>query len=611
MHSILIIDLSDNSAYVEALPEAHMDAFMGGRGLGAYLLYKYLDKGVHPLSPDNVLVFTAGPLQGTKSYYSAKSVLTTKSPLTGIYLYSIASGSFAHRIRKAGYVALIVRGAAAKPMYVVVEDNKVEFKDASEYWGMLTAPSHDALIGSSRMKNASCVCIGPAGERLNPMSCVATEGQKARTFGRGGAGAIMGSKMLKGLVVGGTREVDVQDTDRFAKVKESIRETVKEAPTWVEKQRRFGTGSDISAMSEIGILPSHNWRSGRFSDVSSIDLTQIEEEWPRKNVACGPYCISPCSHIAQIDRGQWKGSKTEGPEYETIYAFGSNCGINRFDAIVAAEEICDQYGIDTISCGASIAFGMECYERGLIDREMTGGIDLSFGNAEGMVETVALVAKMEGIGALLSQGTRSASKAIEGSESFAMQSKGLELGGYECRGMWGQALEFAINSRGGDHHGYGLLARMPAEREYGVQVEGKGELVKEAALQRILVDSAVVCAFPRKIMGIDRLLEMINSVTGKSFSKVDSQRIGLRIATVERMLNVREGARREDDSLPERLLIEPLPEGPRSGSTVPIEELLDEGYRAFGWDEDTGVPLKRTLESLGLDVLLEYEGRQG
>src|SRR5680860_59168 len=588
-----------------------MDAFLGGRGLGAYLLYNYLTPGVAPLSPENVLIFTAGPLQGTTSYYSAKTVLTTKSPLTGIYLFSVASGKFGHQIAKAGYSSIMIKGASARPTYVMVDDNRVAFSNAEEFWGMGTVASHDAMLADSGLDNGACACIGPAGEQLNTLAAIATEGEKARIFGRGGSGAVMGAKKLKGIVLRGNNDVHIVDSKSFASGKRAIRDIIKEEPEWVEMQRRFGTGSDMVAMNQLGILPTHNWQSGTFDHVDTIALTEIENEWPRKNVACGPYCISPCSHVAEIDRGPWEGARTEGPEYETLYAFGSNCGVDRFDAIVAAEEICDQYGIDTISCGATVAFAMECYERGLITKAETGGIELRFGNAEGMVGLVRMIAKMEGIGALLSQGTRSASKAIEGSESFAMQSKGLELGGYECRGMWGQALEFAINSRGGDHHGYGLLARMPAEREYGVQVEGKGELVKEAALQRILVDSAVVCAFPRKIMGIDRLLEMINSVTGKSFSKVDSQRIGLRIATVERMLNVREGARREDDSLPERLLIEPLPEGPRSGSTVPIEELLDEGYRAFGWDEDTGVPLKRTLESLGLDVLLEYEGRQG
>jgi len=601
VNKVLVIDLTTEKYHTDNISEEVMDAFLGGRGLGAYLLYNYLTPGVAPLSPENVLIFTAGPLQGTTSYYSAKTVLTTKSPLTGIYLFSVASGKFGHQIAKAGYSSIMIKGASARPTYVMVDDNRVAFSNAEEFWGMGTVASHDAMLADSGLDNGACACIGPAGEQLNTLAAIATEGEKARIFGRGGSGAVMGAKKLKGIVLRGNNDVHIVDSKSFASGKRAIRDIIKEEPEWVEMQRRFGTGSDMVAMNQLGILPTHNWQSGTFDHVDTIALTEIENEWPRKNVACGPYCISPCSHVAEIDRGPWEGARTEGPEYETLYAFGSNCGVDRFDAIVAAEEICDQYGIDTISCGATIAFAMECYERGLITKAETGGIELRFGNAEGMVRLVRMIAKMEGIGRVLSQGTRTASEAIEGSKDFAMQSKGMEFGGYECRGMWGQALQFAINSRGGDHHGYGLPARTPEDWEHGTQIEGKGALVKNGTIQRILIDSAVVCSFPRRKIGTQSIVSMINSVTGKNFSTDDIQTIGLRVATIERMFNIREGLGREDDYLPGRLLTDPLPEGPRKGSTVPIDELLNEGYRSFGWHEETGVPLKESVELLGLN----------
>jgi aldehyde:ferredoxin oxidoreductase len=272
---------------------------------------------------------------------------------------------------------------------------------------------------------------------------------------------------------------------------------------------------------------------------------------------------------------------------------------------VAAAEICDEFGIDTISCGATVAFAMECYERGLITREDTGGVDLRFGNSEALVKVVDMIAKGEGIGALLAAGTKEASEKIPGSSRFAMHCKGMEFGGYECRGMWGQALQFALSSRGGCHHAYGLPARTPSDTENGTKLAGKGNVVKGAACGRILYDSAVLCTFGRNAIGPDNVLfaKIINAITGKSYTVEDLMRIGFRVMTLERMFNAREGLLRKDDYLPQRFIEEPLPDGPHKGSVVPMEELLDEGYQALGWDKTTGIPLMESLKALSLDQL--------
>lgn len=603
MNNLLTVDLTTRSCRTEPIPEDVLDDFLGGRGLGAYLLYKNMRKGIDPLSPENVLIFSSGPAQGTDTYYASRGVVNTKSPLTGIYLYSVASGRFGHDMKKGGCAAVMVRGRSEAPTYLIINDGEVEFRSARPFVGLRTTETQKALIGDSGIPKASCICIGPAGERLHRMACVATAEEKLRTFGRGGAGAVMGSKNLKGIVLHGSRKTTVADPEAFKAVKSTIRENVKNNPKWAEEWRRYGTGGDIKVLNELGILPSYNWQTGVFTGIKGIDLVEIENIWPRKNVPCGPYCINPCAHIAHIDRGPWKGSRVEGPEYETIYIFGSNCGVDQFDAIVAAGQICDEYGIDTMSCGAAIGFAMECYEKGLIGKEETGGLDLKFGNAEAMVKAAEMIAKREGVGTIFGDGVRRASEKIPGSDSFAMHCKGLEFGGYECRGLWGQALQFALSSRGGCHHAYGLPARNPEEVKAGTQLGEKGPLVKDLAITRILFDSTVMCTFTTGVVGLENILRFINSITGKNYRLDELKKIGFRILNLERMFNVREGLGREDDYLPKRLTEDPLPDGPRKGNVVPMDDLLNEGYQALGWDKATGIPLKETLEDLELAEL--------
>lgn len=599
MSKILVVDLTKQKASTETLSADIMEKFLGGRGLGAYLLYTKLEKGVDPLSEDNLLIFSCGPLQGTSTYYNSRATLNTKSPLTGNYLYSVAGGRFGHQIKKAGYTAVIIKGRSTEPVYVAIKDDKIDIKPAGKFWGLDTIATQEALLSDAGMPKGSCVCIGPAGENLHKMAIIATEGSKLRTFGRGGCGAVMGSKNLKGIVVSGTQKVTIADQDAFEECKRIVRENVKNNPKWAEQKRHFGTGGDILSVNELGVLPTRNWQEGSFKEIKSIAPTELAGIWPSKNVSCGPNCLNPCGRFVHIDKGPRRGAKTEGPEYETIYAFGPNCGVNEFDAIVAAEQICDEYGIDTISCGVTAGFAMECFERGLISREETGGIELRFGDADALIKLVEMIAKKEGIGKIFGEGVRSASEKIAGSKSFAMHCKGLEFGGYECRGMWGQALQYALNPRGGCHHGLGLPARSPSDQGNGDSLTGKGDLVKNGGIYRILFDCLILCSFTRP-MENDILDQIVNSVTGKNYTINELQKIALRVLNLERMFNVREGLRRSDDFLPGRLTQEPLLVGPRKGSVVPMDELLDEGYRALGWEKETGIPTKETLAELGL-----------
>jgi len=596
---LLIINLTARTYRTEIIPEKIVRHYIGGRGLGAYLLYKNLPAGTDPLSSENVLIFTAGPAQNLSVPFSPKAVLTTKSPLTGIYLYSVSSGAIGHNIRKAGYMAIMIIGKAEEPLYLHIADEKVTFHKANHLWGKDTLTTQKLLLDETKDKRASTAVIGPGGEKLILYASIITEGDKFRAFARGGPGCVMGSKNLKGLVISGTKTYQPADPEALSMFKRKIAAAIRENSVWAELRRRYGTGDDMPFMNKVGMLPTRNWQTGVWEEDKLKGIAPMLNAgiWPRKNISCGPYCPNPCSHYLEIKSGPYAGVAVDGPEYETMYAFGSNLGIDKFDAVAAAASLCDLNGIDTISTGLTISFLTECYEKGLIDRNYTEGIELAFGNDEAVIQCLKKIIAREGIGHHWGEGTRHLSATINGSSSFAMHCKGLEMGGYECRAFYGQALQFAINPKGGDHHGMGLPARSEAADGSNKVIKGKGEYLKEDAIGRVIADSAVVCVFPRKFL-FPLFHEMLTALTGFLYSPEEVTKAGMRIIAQERLFNVREGLGRKDDTLPPRLLKEPLPDGPYKGSIVPLEELKDEAYRAFGWDLETGEPTPQLLSEL-------------
>lgn len=598
---MLVIDLTTRTFREDIIPETVVSHYLGGRGLGAYLLYHHTSAGLDPLSPDNPLIFSAGLAQGMSTPFSPKAVLTTKSPLTNLYLYSLSSGSLAHSIRKAGYLAVLIKGKSTVPTYLTITNGRVQFHDAGPLWGMKTLATQEAMLAESGSKGASAMAIGPAGEKLVRFAAIMTEGKLFRAFGRGGAGCIMGAKNLKGVVVAGSDTIEPAYPEKFKEIKRRILSGLKENHLWAEARRKYGTGDDMPEMNRQGMLPTRNWQTGVLEEnlLAGIAPTLNAEKWPRKNIACGPFCPNPCSHHITIGDGPYAGAFCDGPEYETMYAFGPNCGIGGFDAVVAAGELCDEYGMDTISAGLTVSFLMECFEKGLIDASRTDGIRLKFGDSGALLAALNKIASREGAGYLWGEGTRRLAAEIPGSEAFAMHCKGLEMGGYECRGVFGQALEFALNPKGGDHHGLGLPARLEAADGSNLRINGKGALLKREAIGRIVADSLVLCTFPRKVTA-PLFGELIEAIAGITVSRTDIEEIGLRILTQERLFNTREGMRRKDDTLPERLLHEPLPDGPNRGSTVPLETLKDEAYAVLGWNRETGIPEDGLLERLGI-----------
>jgi aldehyde:ferredoxin oxidoreductase len=606
MHRILIIDLSERKSVIEEIPYKVIEKFIGGRGLGAKMLWDYVKPQIDPLGPENKLIFNVGPLQGTGVFFTGRTILCTKSPLTNIYLYSVAGGNFGINLRKCGYSALIIQGKSNFPVFIWIKDNKVEFKEADRFWGMITTEAQQFILDEVGDPEASTAVIGPAGENLSRISGIVTEGSKRRIFARGGSGAVMGSKFLKGIAIRGTGEIEIGDPKSIKRINTMISEALKNNPEYLKRWKAYGTAGDVGLLNELGIFPTRNWQTGFFEKSNDIDPNFHREDWVIKDTTCGSLCPMFCTKVNFIRSGEYAGFLSEGPEYETIYSFGSNCGNNRFDSIIAADRLCDDFGLDTMSTGAVIGFAMECFEKGLIGEKETDGLMLRFGNHKEIVNMIRKIAYRQGFGDVLAEGVRKVSEQIgKGSDFFAIHSKGLEFGGYECRGVYGQALQYAMSNRGGCHHDLGNPARIEIRDGSGLETKNKGKLLKEAMISRVMCDIGILCTFPRHVLGLALVANALSAAIGETITEQGLREICERIVAIERAFNVREGIRAKDDRLPDRLLKEPMPDGPTKGSRVPFEALKEDFYREFGWNSETGAPTKETLERLGLNDVAE------
>jgi len=598
----LVVDLTTKTTQEQEVPQKYYDQYIGGRGLGARLLHDFVAPTTDPLAPENALIFVSGPLNATRAFYSSKSVLVTKSPQSGTCLYTISSGEFCHNLSKCGYDVLVIKGKSDQPIYLAVLDRKVEFKDAAKLWGMTTGDT-DYFIQKKVPDKASIAVIGPAGENLVKYACIVTEGRQRNAFGRGGAGAVMGSKNLKAVAVHGTGTVPLADPAALKEAQKFVMERIAAAPEWKADQRKYGTRGSMMVLNTAGILPTRQWHTGQYKDVQRFSAENIRKEWIVENEVCAPYCPNPCYHWTTVKDGEYAGARAFGPEYETIYAFGTNLENPRFDSIIAADDMCDLLGLDTMSAGMTIGWATECYEKGILSKQDTDGIDMKYGNHEMLLGLLHKIAYRQGIGDLLAEGSqRAAAKVGRGTDAWAMTAKGLEFGGYECRGSWGQAIQYAFSHRGGCHHDLGLPARIELGTPEATTVEGRGKVVKAAAGRRIIFDSAIMCTFPMGVIGLESASRLLSAVTGQDLSVPKLVEIGERILSTERLFISKAGFRREDDRLPKRMLDEPLPDGPNRGKVVPMEKLKDEFYESCGWDPASGFPKTETLERLGIDL---------
>lgn len=604
---ILRVDLTTGTFKDEALRDDLVENYLGGEGLGARMLWEELSPGVEPLSPDNKLIFTLGPLTGTQCPSVSRAVVTTKSPLTNTLTRSFAGGHISHELKRAGYDGIIVEGKSREPVYIWIRDGKVEIRDAGFLWGMSTGDTQK-FVRNYTDQEAKVMCIGPAGENLVKYASISAG---IGVFGRGGAGAVMGSKNLKAIAVQGTMEPKLSDPIGFANVVKKVYASYASQKSFAKSWRLYGTASMVDILEPHGNWPTRNFQSGVFPESRGSLYSKHWRKSVRKDVACA-VCPVMCKKVAFTgSEGPFAGIVAEGLEYETIWAFGSQCGNIDLKAVAAADKLCDELGLDTISTGNVIGFAMELYQRKIITEKDTGGLRLEWGNAEAMVEMIKRIAYRKGIGDILAEGVLKAARVIKkGSEKYAMQVKGLELPGYDPRGQFGMGLNYATANRGGCHcTGYTTFDEVTGPID-PFSAKGKGEFIFKVQNDTALRNSAVLCTFGEWITKA-YLKDLLRTATGFDFTKDVLDKIGERIFNLERAFNVREGFTRADDTLPERLLKEPLREGKSKGHVVDLEPMLEEYYEARGWDAKTGIPTRKKLEELGLDDVARELKRLG
>jgi aldehyde:ferredoxin oxidoreductase len=605
---LLQIDLSRRTFRREPLDPQDLRLFLGGRGLGAALLLRELPAQTDPLSEDNLLIFSTGPLVGTGVAGSNRYVLHTKSPQTGLYLFSVSGGHFGSQMKKTGFDVILIKGKSKAPVYLLIDEDQVHFKDASHLWGMDTEKTQEFIRTELRKADVGITCIGQAGENLVPYACLINE---RRALGRGGAGAVMGSKNLKALAVRGRKKTPVADQEGLKAAVRQGMEELKSNPMTSQVLKRFGSASTLATLMGVGVLPERNWGGTAMKEAEAITAEQLRDHFWVMDLDCSSGCPVKCSKIFSVKEGPWAGALSEGPDYETIYAFGSCCGVYDLSTVIQADSLCDRWGLDTISAGVSIAFAMECVEKGVIAPEEYGIGDLRFGNAKSVIDLLKDIAFKRNFGAIVGEGTRRMAERFgQGSEQFAMHAKGMELGGYDPRGLKGMSLVYACGPRGGCHHSGGFTV-FPEIRDPNLDrfaEKGKAPLVAGSRNRRTsLCDSGPICAFVAIGLSDETAAGLLRGATGVDYQPGDLFTIGDRIGCLERAFNVREGLRRGDDVLPTRLTTETIGRGPSLGHKVDdLEAMKDEFYEFCGWDLQTGAPLNERLEKLEIGWVKKY-----
>ncbi len=586
---ILRVDLTSGSITTEPLPEPVMPLLLGGKGLGAYLLLTEQRRGVPPLSPENRLILNVGPLTGTTAPTAGRFGSTTKSPATGTYSDSYCGGYFGQMLKYAGYDAVILQGAASAPVMLVVDDARVELREAKHLWGKSIKETTEELAREWGRGWQSLV-IGRPGEKRSNIASIFND---TRALARGGVGAVMGSKNLKAIVARGTGRVTVADRRRFDRALQLANRAIRMSSA-ITRMTREGTANILELVNYLGALPTRNFQQGQFEQAEELTGEAWRAKSWQRNYACFG-CPIACSKVTRpVD-----GKLLEGPEYETIYALGSNCALGDHDAIIRMSLLCDEHGIDTMSAGAIVAFVMELFEKGMLTARELDGIAPRWGDARAALALIEKLALVQGCGEWLSEGVARIAERYPGSVAFAMHVKGLEMPAYHPNAAKGMALGYAVSERGACHLRGAPLSEVLGGADALSEV-GKAALFKEHQAESALWNAAVLCCFPGFGMSLKELAQLVNAATGFDYGSVkEFERVGERISTLARLFNVREGFTRAHDTLPPRNLTQPLPSGPAQGQVVALAPMLSEYYQLMGWDAD-GIPTSECLRKLGL-----------
>lgn len=611
MGKLLRVNLTEGSILQEEIPEEKAKNFLGGRGLGTKYLFDELTPGIDPLGPENKLIFMTGLLTGTPSPSASRYSVVTKSPLTNIWAQSSSGGRWGVDLKQSGFDGIIFEGISERPVYLTIDDEKAELRDATDLWGKNVSETTQLL--KERLGDTFNVAsIGTAGENLVKYAAIMNDLHRAA--GRCGVGAVMGSKRLKAIAVRGTKKIKFAHEKAFQKVANKQFELLGESMLGAGLQA-YGTTLVLDMVNVCGGLPTRNWQTGVCSFAEEINGEALSEKVLVSPVGCFA-CPIKCGRNSEIRKGPYAGQKGEGPEYETVGTLGAMCNISDLEAITMAHYLCNDYGLDTISCGSTIAFTMECFEKGILTKENSEGLEIAFGDPEVMIALVHKIAKREGIGDLLAEGTRHMAQRLgHGSERFAMNVKGLELPAYDSRGAKITGLAFATANRGGDHITAYIQAPTYLAAPFLVIEESEiqdplqenpeeAKVVKDLEDALTVFDAAGCCKFMGMALDAQEWSDIITTLTGWEFGVEEFRKTGERIYNLERAFNVREGLTRADDTLPKRLLEEPLPEGPAEGHVNNLEILLNPYYEFRRWDKTTGKPTPEKLRELGLEQVI-------
>ena len=620
---VLHVDLTDGSIEVEEPEESFYRRYMGGSALGAYYLWQYAPVGADPLGPENVLVFALSALTGAP--ISGQSRLTTvaKSPLTGAIGDAQAGGFFPAQLKFAGYDAIVVRGRAPRPVYLWIDNDAVTLRPAGHLWGKVTGDAERMIREELGDQKIEVLQIGPAGEKLVRFAAIMNMSNRAN--GRTGMGAVMGSKNFKAIAVRGDARPALAD-------RQGLIALARQGASGFEESGVYGLGvlgtaGDLAGLQESGMLPSHHWRSGVFDGWQAIDGRAMSETILKRRDSCYA-CTVRCKRVVEVDDPQFPADPHYGgPEYETLACFGSYCDIDNLKAIAHANQLCNMYGMDTISCGATIAWAMDCYEAGILTGADTGGLPIQFGDAAMMVRLVEMIGRREGIGDLLAEGSvRAAERIGRGAAERVAAVKGMELPAHTARIKRSLSLIYGVNPFGADHQSsehdpsYGLYPErmsrigLTAPQPVEAMNEEKVRFALRTQLLYSCLDSVNLCQFvfgpAWQLYGPDELVQAVQQITGWNVTLEELMQVGARRLNLLRAFNAREGIGREQDTLPKKLQ-QALVGGPTAGHSVPLEEFeraKDWYYEQVGWDPETGTPTRATLEALELGWVADALG---
>ena len=623
---ILHVNLTTSEIKVEEPEEQFYRTYMGGSAMGMYYVLKETPAGAEALSPENVLALCTGVVTGTPISGQSRLTSVAKSPLTGCIGDAQGGGYFPAEMKFSGFDAVIIKGKSPKPVYLWMHHGEAELKDAGHLWGMTTGDAEDKLKEELEDKRIEVLQIGPAGENLVRFAALISMSNRAN--GRTGMGAVMGSKNLKAVVVRGKQKPTIANPEKFKELQKLAKTNLE--PTGMDDFGKYGTPDVCSPQNKSGGLPTYNFNSGTFEKHEEINGKTLYNEHLRghekdeQNRFGRDTCFScsiKCKRVSQIDEGPFKtDAKYGGPEYETLATFGSYCGISNMDAIIHANALCNMYGMDTISCGATISWAMECWAEGKITAEDTGGIELEYGSAEAMVKMTEMIAKQEGFGKILAEGSQKASEIIgRGTEDYLITSKGQEAPAHMPQVKRSLSVIYAANPFGADHES---SEHDPAYKAYPERMEQIGltnpqerlalneEMMRFAMVTQHLssaVDSLSVCAFifgaSFQLYDANQLVEVVNAVTGWDTDMTEILAVGERRLNMLRAFNSREGIGRESDTLPKKMFKRPLEGGRSDGYVLDEKEweaALEDYYRLCDWNVETGHPSLNKLESLGL-----------